>query len=58
MYIEKAQIISALRSRGLDDRAAWVERELPDLVETGKNAALLKMLGVDPADIPPAPAAA
>ncbi len=58
MYIDKAEIISALRSRGLDDRAAWVERELPDLVETGKNAALLRMLGIDPAAIPPARVAA
>lgn len=54
MYIDKAEILSMLRSRGLHARAAWVDRELPELVDTYKNAALLQMLGVDPAAIPPA----
>ena len=54
MYINKLEIVSVLRSGGLHDRADWVERELPDLVDTRKNAALLKMLGVDPAALPPA----
>jgi hypothetical protein len=58
MYIDKAEILSMLRSRGLHARADWVERELPDLVDTGRNAALLKMLGVDPGAIPPARVAA
>ena len=53
MYIDKAEILSMLRSRGPHARADWVERELPDLVDTGKNAALLKMLGVDRGAIPP-----
>jgi hypothetical protein len=54
MNIDKAKIVSVLRSRGLRARADWVDRELPDLVDTYKNAALLQMLGVDPAAIPPA----
>jgi hypothetical protein len=54
MHIDKAEIISVLRSRGLHDRADWVDRELPELVDTYNNAALLQMLGVDPAAIPPA----
>jgi len=53
MHIEKAAILSVLRSRGLDDRADWVDRELPDLVDTYKNSALLRMLGIDLATIPP-----
>ena len=53
MYIHKAGIISVLRSRGLHARADWVDRELPDLVDTYKNGALLEMLGVDPASLPP-----
>jgi len=53
VYIDKADIISVLRSRGLDARADWVDRELPGLVDTYKNAALLRMLGVDPAAISP-----
>ena len=54
MHIDKAEIISVLRSRGLNARADWVDRELPELVDAYKNAALLQMLGVDPAGISPA----
>src|SRR6266545_2160922 len=54
VYIDKAGIISVLRSRGLNARADWVDRELPEFVDTYKNAALLRMLGVDPAGISPA----
>lgn len=53
MYIEKAEIIRVLRSRGLHERAHWVDRDLPELVDTYKNRALLDMLGVDPAAITP-----
>jgi hypothetical protein len=53
MYIDKAGILSVLRCRGLHARADWVDRELPDLVDTYKNSALLKMLGVDPATLVP-----
>jgi hypothetical protein len=35
-------------------RADWVDRELPDVVDTYKNDSLLQMLGVDPATISPA----
>ena len=54
VHIDKAEIISVLRSRGLNARADWVDRELPELVDAYKNAALLQMLGVDPAGISPA----
>jgi hypothetical protein len=54
MQIDKAEIISVLRSRGLNARADWVDRELPDVVDTYKNGALLQMLGVDPDTISPA----
>jgi hypothetical protein len=53
MYIDKAEIISVLRSRGLHARADWVDRELPENVDTYKNGALLRMLDIDPAAIPP-----
>jgi hypothetical protein len=53
MYIDKAEIIKVLRSRGLDDRADWVDKDLPELVDTQKNRALLDMLGVDPTTITP-----
>jgi hypothetical protein len=47
--IDKAEIVATLRSRGLQDRADWVDRELPDIVDTYKNGALLRMLDIDPA---------
>jgi hypothetical protein len=47
--IDKADIVATLRSRGLQDRADWVDRELPDVVDTYKNGALLRMLDIDPA---------
>jgi hypothetical protein len=51
--VNKAQIVAALRSRDLHDRADWVDRQLPDLVDTYKNHSLLEMLGIDLADLPP-----
>jgi hypothetical protein len=42
-----------LRSRQLHDRAEWVDRQLPGLVDTYKNSALLQMLGVDPGAMSP-----
>jgi len=53
MHIAKAEVISALRSRGLHARADWVDRELPESIDTYKNSALLQMLGVDPTAIAP-----
>ena len=47
MYVDKAAIIEALRSRGLHDRADWVDRELPPLVDTRANSSLLETLGID-----------
>jgi hypothetical protein len=55
VHIDKAEIVAVLRSRGMSDRADWVDRALPALVDTYKNAALLRMLDIDPAAIPPAP---
>ncbi len=53
MYIHKADIVATLRSRGQDARADWVDRQLPGLVDTYKNASLLQMLDIDPATLPP-----
>ncbi|MBF9131252.1 hypothetical protein I0C86_20135 [Plantactinospora sp. S1510] len=52
MHIDKADILASLRSRGLHARAAWVDRELPTMVDTHKHGSLLRMLGVDPARAP------
>jgi hypothetical protein len=50
-YIDKAEIINVLRARGLPDRADWVDRQLPDQVDPYKNAALLRMLNLDPEEL-------
>jgi hypothetical protein len=58
MYIDKAEIIKVLRSRELNGRADWVDRDLPDVVDTHKHSALLDMLGIDPAALTPVDVAA
>ncbi|MCW2639278.1 MAG: hypothetical protein JWP76_1584 [Dactylosporangium sp.] len=57
-YVQKDKVVAVLRSREQHARADWVDRELPGLVDTYKNSALLKMLGIDldampPVDAPP-----
>jgi hypothetical protein len=54
MFIDKAEIVATLRSRGLGTRADWVDREMPELVDTYKHAGLLQTLGIDIASMPPA----
>jgi hypothetical protein len=47
MLIDKAEIMAVLLSRGHDSRAAWVDRQLPELVETYANESLLRLLDID-----------
>lgn len=54
MKVDKAEIIAKLRSKGLDARADWVQRELPELVDTDRNRSLLSTLDIDPAALHPA----
>jgi hypothetical protein len=51
--IDKAQIVAALQARNQPDRAAWVDRQLPDVIDQEKNQSLLTMLGIDVKDLPP-----
>jgi hypothetical protein len=53
VYISKAAIVAALRSRGLPARADWVDRELPELVDVERNSGLLATLQINPADLSP-----
>lgn len=46
-YVAKLEVVATLRSRELHDRADWVDRELPAFIDTVKNAALLRTLGID-----------
>jgi hypothetical protein len=50
-HVDRAQIIKVLRARGLHDRADWVGRELPPVIDTHKNSSLLRMLQIDPTAI-------
>ena len=53
MQFNKSDITKALRDRGQDDRADWVERTLPDLVDSARNDGLLKLLDLDLTTLPP-----
>lgn len=53
VFIDKADIIASLRAAGRDGSAEWVDRQLPDLVDTHTNSALLQMLNIDLSTIPP-----
>jgi hypothetical protein len=48
MFVYKTEIMALLLSRGSEDRAAWVDPVLPQLVDTEANASLLRLLDVDP----------
>ncbi|MEU4421532.1 hypothetical protein AB0F81_12970 [Actinoplanes sp. NPDC024001] len=57
MQIDRAAIVATLRTRGLFERAAWVDRQLPPLVDVARNASLLRTLGIDPEEIAKQPVA-
>lgn len=57
MLIDKGKIVDALRRRGQHDRADWVDRQLPDRVDTLRNASLLATLDLDPTDLADEPSA-
>jgi hypothetical protein len=46
-FVRKTVVVATLRSRDLHGRADWVEKELPGLIDTASNAALLSTLGID-----------
>jgi hypothetical protein len=51
MRIARHRIVAALRERGQRARADWVERELPERVDSEKHVGLLATLHLDPADL-------
>lgn len=51
MQIPKEQILEFLRSRGDNDKASQAEDELPDQVDTDRDAGLLQKFGIDPGDL-------
>jgi hypothetical protein len=51
MTVAKSKILAILRSRGQNDRADWVDRTMPDEIDTAKNSGLLNLLKLEPADL-------
>jgi hypothetical protein len=45
--IKKSVVVATLRSRDLHHRADWVDKALPALIDTAKNASLLQTLGIN-----------
>ena len=45
--VKKDVVVATLRSRDLHGRADWVEKELPALIDTARNASLLRTLGIN-----------
>ncbi|GAA4958168.1 hypothetical protein [Actinoplanes utahensis] len=51
MIIRKAVVIAALRERGQQARADFVDRELPERIDSTEHGGLLAMLHLDPATL-------
>ncbi|HZD73503.1 MAG TPA: hypothetical protein VE776_06400 [Actinomycetota bacterium] len=51
MQIDKQAVLDLLREKGQQDQASQAEQQLPDQVDTDKNADLLQRLGIDPREI-------
>jgi hypothetical protein len=51
MEIPKDKILDLLRQRGENDKADQAEGELPDQVDTERDAGLLSKFGIDPKDL-------
>ncbi|MEK8108334.1 hypothetical protein NKG94_31750 [Micromonospora sp. M12] len=51
MKIARDRIVTALRDRGQQARADFVERELPELLDPAKHSGLLATLNLNPADL-------
>jgi hypothetical protein len=59
MKIDKTKVVALLRHRGLNDRADWVDRQLPERIDVYDNASLFATLNINPdelADDAPYPA--
>lgn len=51
MNIDKDQILQFLKSQGDDAKAQQADSELPDKVDTDKDAGLLAKFGIDPMEL-------
>lgn len=51
MQIDKETVLNLLRERGKNDEAQGAERELPDQVDTERDASMLERFGIEPQDL-------
>jgi hypothetical protein len=51
MIISKAVVLAVLRERGLNARADFVDRELPDDIDSTQHGGLLATLNLDLAEL-------
>jgi hypothetical protein len=51
MIISKASVLAVLRERGQNARAEFVDRELPDRIDSDKHGGLLATLHLDLAEL-------
>jgi hypothetical protein len=51
VQIDKNTILELLRERGQQDQANQADQELPDQVDTDRDAGLLQRFGLDPQEL-------
>jgi hypothetical protein len=51
VQIDKNTILDLLRERGQQDQAGQAEQELPEQVDTDRDAGLLQRFGLDPQEL-------
>ena len=51
MQIDKNMVLDLLRERGQQDQASQAEQELPDQVDTDRDAGVLQRFGLDPQEL-------
>jgi len=51
VQIDKSAILDMLREKGQQDQASQAAQQLPDQVDTDKDADLLQRLGINPQEI-------
>jgi hypothetical protein len=51
LQIDKNTVLDLLRERGQQDQASQAEQELPDQVDTDRDAGLLQRFGLDPQEL-------
>jgi hypothetical protein len=51
VQIDKSTVLELLRERGQQDQANQADQELPEQVDTDRDAGLLQRFGVDPQEL-------